>query len=367
MGRCISHRPNYKSRARFARSQFVYIKKVKIEEAFKSLVASPNIASKHWVYGQYDYMVGDNTVLRPGKAGAAIVRIPGTKKGVAVTTDCNPRFIYLNPEKGTEIAVCESARNIVAVGAKPMAITNCLNFGTPLNLDVYYQIYHALMGMKNACIAMDTPVTGGNASLYNEGKFGSIYPTPTIGMVGLIKDVHQMMTPEFKNPGDVIYLVGESKDELDGSEYAKVVCGQLGKSCPEISLEIEKKTQKLVSKLIEKKVIVSADDLSFGGLSMALAKAAIASHLGADLTFKSNISKEGFLFGESQSRFLVSVQTENEKKFLKMAAKTSIPVFKLGLVSDSKTLKLEINGEKALIQIEEIKNIYLNSFEKSIS
>lgn len=337
-----------------------------LNEALKKLMGCPNIASKQWIYSQYDYMVGDNTVLRPGKAGAAVVRIPGEKKGVAMTTDCNPRFIYMNPESGTKIAVSESARNLVAVGAKPMAITNCLNFGTPLNLDVYYQIFYAIEGMRKACAALDTPVTGGNASLYNEGKYGSILPTPTIGMIGLVENVNRMMTPDFKRAGDSVYLLGETKDELDGSEYANTVLGQLGKTCPEINLEKEKLTQDLILTLIEKKLIQSADDVSLGGLAVCLAKSSIGSGLGLNLEVKGHLSDDAFWFSESQSRFLLSVSPEKEEKLNLLLQKSGLNFTKLGKVTSDDEIKLVYNQCKIEASLKELSSIYLNSFEKAI-
>lgn len=345
----------------------VELKKVSIEEALKKLISSPNIASKNWIYSQYDYMVGDNTVLRPGNAGAAIVRIPNTKKGVVITTDCNPRFIYLSPQNGTEIAVSESARNIVAVGGEPMAITNCLNFGTPLNSDVYFQIYHALQGMKNACLALNTPVTGGNASLYNEGKYGSIYPTPTIGMVGIVKDVNKMMTPEFKKAGDILYLIGETKSELDGSEYAHVLLKQIGKKCPEINLDQEKKNQALILELIHKKMISSADDLSLGGLAVALAKAAFPCFIGAEIQIQTQLKEEAYLFSESQSRFIVSVDPGQEKKLLKTLNKKACHYTRLGVTVAEPEISFMINETRSKVKLSELKELYLTSFEKAIS
>jgi len=341
-------------------------KKISIEEGVKKLLGSPNIASKHWVYEQYDYMVGDNTVLRPGKAGASIVRIPGRKKGVAVSTDCNSRFVYLNPETGAAIAVAKAARNIVAVGGKPLAITNCLNFGNPTDLDIYYQLYHAIQGMKKACETLKTPVTGGNVSLYNEGKYGSIYPTPTIGMVGLLKDADKQMTPDFKKEDDLIYLVGETLEEIDGSEFAKVFFSQIGKNCPLLDIQKEKKVQKAVFKLIKKDLLRSADDITLGGLAVALVKGAVRGNKGFEVNLSSALSREAVLFGETQSRFIITVSPKKEKKAAQYLKSKKIPFLRLGKVRDHSNIDIGLNEEKARMNVEELRNIYYQSFEKSI-
>lgn len=341
-------------------------KTVSLEEAFKALISSPNIASKKWVYDQYDYMIGDSTVTRPGVAGASVVRIPGSKKGVAVTTDCNSRYIYLNPLKGAHIAVSEAARNISALGAKPLAVTNCLNFGTPTDLDIYYQLFYSLKGMGEACELFETPVTGGNASLYNEGAFGSIYPTPTIGMIGLIEDVDNLMTPAFKEEGDVIYLLGETKDELDATEYAKLFANSIGKDCPDIDLNLEKKTQDFIRELILSKTISSCDDLSLGGLASALLKASAKSSLGLKVNIEGDLSKEALLFSESQSRFLISLKASSEKELLEKAQKASLKLSKLGAVQKD-MIEISCKDESVKLSVETIKELYNNSFEKAIS
>jgi phosphoribosylformylglycinamidine synthase len=340
---------------------------VSIEEGFKKLLASPNIASKQWVFQQYDYMIGDSTIVPPGTAGGALVRIPGSNKGVALTTDCNSRYTYLNPEKGTMIAVAEAARNVAAMGATPLAVTNCLNFGTPTDLDVYYQLYHCMEGMKKACEALETPVTGGNASLYNEGSYGSIFPTPTIGMVGLLEDISKTVTPAFKQEGDIIYLIGETKEELDGTEFARLFTGELGKNCPDIDLEIEKRTLKLILTLTDKEIVASADDLSLGGLAIALSKACIQGHLGCSAEAFYETSKEAYLFGESQSRFLVSVSPDKEEALLHYLQKGKIRFKRLGEVLDDPKIEIDYNKEKAVLDVNELRQIYYSAFEKAIS
>ncbi len=343
-------------------------KNISIEEGLKKLMASPNIASKSWVYSQYDHMIGDNTVLKPGDAGAAIVRIPGKDKGVVVTSDCNSRYVYLNPKKGAMIAVTEAARNITSVGGMPIGITNCLNFGTPTDLDVYYQLYYALQGMGEACKVLDTPVTGGNASLYNEGNFGSIYPTPTIGMVGLIHHVEDKMTPHFKNEDDVIYLIGEPKEEIDGSEFAKVFYNSIGKNCPDIDIHEEKRTMNLILKLIHKKIVQSVNDVSLGGLAVTLTKATFKKHLGYNIeVYNNEISKDAYFFGETQGRFIVTVSPDKEKDLLHHLEKGKTRFKKLGVVTYKPEIDINYNGENTSIELDILKDLFENSFESAIS
>lgn len=341
-------------------------KKTGIAEGLKALLSSPNIAAKHWVYQQYDHMIGDNTIIRPGVGGASLVRIPGKKKGLAVTTDCNSRFTYLNPEKGAMIAVCESARNISALGAEPLAVTNCLNFGTPTDLDVYYQLHYCLQGMGKACLALGTPITGGNASLYNEGAYGSIFPTPTIGMVGLISDVSQAMTPAFKAAGHAIYLLGETQEEIDGSEFARIFYNALGKNCPDIELEFEAKIQKAVRALIAQKKIQSADDLSLGGLAVALAKGAIKGGLGFEVSLDSSLSLEAAFFGETQSRFIVTVEEHQKSAVEAFLKQEAIPFTRLGKVSQKPEADFTFNQNREVLNLKELQELYDTSFARAI-
>lgn len=354
-------------------SYFKTLKPLSIKEhsplnaLIKRMLQSPNIASKHWVYEQYDHMIGDNTILRPGAAGAGVIRIPGRKKGLAITIDCNSRYVYLNPERGTMIAVAEAARNIVAVGGKPLAITNCLNFGTPTDLDVYYQIYYSLQGMGKACETLETPVTGGNASLYNEGSLGSIYPTPTIGMVGLVDDVDKVMTPAFKAADDIVYLLGEPLEELDGSEFARLLYDSLGKNCPALDLALEKHTQKLVQKIIHKDIPASVNDVSLGGLAVTLLKGAFASNLGLFCDVYHDLSREAFLFGESQSRFVISVHPSKEKDLLHHLEKDKVRFIKLGTVTEKPHFDFTYNGENVDLPLQELKTLFQTAFAKAVN
>ncbi|MGG0789203.1 MULTISPECIES: phosphoribosylformylglycinamidine synthase subunit PurL [Bacillaceae] len=283
------------------------------KETLVSLLKQPTISSKEWVYDQYDYMVRTNTVVSPG-SDAAVVRVRGTNKALAMTTDCNSRFIYLDPETGGKIAVAEAARNIICSGAEPLAITDCLNFGNPEKPEIFWQLEKAADGMSEACRSLSTPVIGGNVSLYNETNGEAIYPTPVVGMVGLVSDLQHITTQTFKNESDLIYVVGEAKVEFGGSELQKMLEGKIFGRAPELDLAIEQKRQQQILTAIQKGLVASAHDLSEGGLAVALAESLFgASKLGA----KVNISGEPVseLFSETQSRFLLSINPENKAAF----------------------------------------------------
>ncbi|MFS0597915.1 phosphoribosylformylglycinamidine synthase subunit PurL [Peribacillus frigoritolerans] len=283
------------------------------KETLVSLLKQPTISSKEWVYDQYDYMVRTNTVVSPG-SDAAVVRVRGTNKALAMTTDCNSRFIYLDPETGGKIAVAEAARNIICSGAEPLAITDCLNFGNPEKPEIFWQLEKAADGMSEACRSLSTPVIGGNVSLYNETNGEAIYPTPVVGMVGLVNDLKHITTQTFKNESDLIYVVGEAKVEFGGSELQKMLEGKIFGRAPELDLDLEQKRQQQILTAIQKGLVASAHDLSEGGLAVALAESLFgASKLGA----KVNISGEPVseLFSETQSRFLLSINPENQASF----------------------------------------------------
>ncbi|MBT2664870.1 phosphoribosylformylglycinamidine synthase subunit PurL [Bacillus sp. ISL-4] len=283
------------------------------KETLVSLLKQPTISSKEWVYDQYDYMVRTNTVVSPG-SDAAVVRVRGTNKALAMTTDCNSRFIYLDPETGGKIAVAEAARNIICSGAEPLAITDCLNFGNPEKPEIFWQLEKAADGMSEACRSLSTPVIGGNVSLYNETNGEAIYPTPVVGMVGLVSDLQHITTQTFKNESDLIYVVGEAKVEFGGSELQKMLEGKIFGRAPELDLAIEQERQQQILTAIQKGLVASAHDLSEGGLAVALAESLFgASKLGA----KVNISGEPVseLFSETQSRFLLSINPENQAAF----------------------------------------------------
>ncbi len=303
-------------------------------ETLKKLLASPNISSKRWAHEQYDTMVRTNTVNAPGASNSGVIRIKGTKKGLAVKTDCNGRYVYLNPRKGGQIAVAESARNVVCSGGRPVAITNCLNFGNPYKPEVYWTFKEALGGMGDACRALGTPVTGGNVSLYNENPKGAIFPTPVIGMLGIVDDVEKhTMTPGFKNEGDYVYYLGADRKGLGGSQYLKTIHGLTTGDAPDIDLEFEVLLQNVVLNLIQSGVINAAHDLSDGGLVTALSEMVIFSGIGADLSIKEMTGTVSeVLYSEAQSGVVVTADPEKADQLEKLLSENELPFTELGRV-----------------------------------
>ncbi|WP_066390890.1 phosphoribosylformylglycinamidine synthase subunit PurL [Neobacillus mesonae] len=313
-----------------------------VKETLVQLLSQPTIASKEWIYEQYDHMVRTNTVVAPG-SDAAVVRIRGTRKALAMTTDCNSRFVYLDPETGGKIAVAEAARNIICSGAEPLAITDNLNFGNPEKPEVFWQIEKSADGISEACRVLETPVIGGNVSLYNETSGTAIYPTPVIGMVGLVTDLDHITTQEFKNNGDLIYLVGETSPEFGGSELQKLVnSGRVFGKAPELNINLEKARQEQVLAAIRAGVIQSAHDLSEGGLSVALAESLFGSKkLGAKVNISGDLVTA--LFSETQSRFLLSVKKEDQEKF-----ESLVEAQLIGEVNQTGSLQVSAEGEIVL-------------------
>jgi phosphoribosylformylglycinamidine synthase II len=283
-----------------------------VQETLVKLLSQPTIASKEWVYNQYDYMVRTNTVVSPG-SDAAVVRIRGTRKALAMTTDCNSRYIYLDPEVGGKIAVAEAARNVVCSGGEPIAITDCLNFGNPEKPEIFWQLEKAVDGMSAACTKLNAPVISGNVSLYNESNGTAIYPTPTVGMVGLIQDINHITTQSFKQAGDLIYVIGETSAEFGGSELQKLTYGRIFGKAPELNLEIEADRQSALLGAIRAGVVKSAHDVSEGGLGVALAESVMGTDLGVNVKLAGDPTV--MLFSETQSRFVVSVSPENQDRF----------------------------------------------------
>jgi len=296
------------------------------------LLSSPNIASKEWVYRQYDHQVGNNTVVLPG-SDAAVLRIPSTRKGIALTTDGNGRYCYLNPYLGAAMAVAEAARNIVCTGARPLAITDCLNLGNPEKDDIYYQIKECIRGLSRACRSLGIPVISGNVSLYNETKGEAVYPTPVVGMVGLMKDVNRHCTISFKDDGDMVFLLGGGNgDGLGGSEYLEVVHGMIAGDLY-LDLDLEKRVQRCCLEAISAGVIKSAHDCSEGGLMVAIAESCLAGKRGFisdDWQVAGRL--DATLFGELPSRIIVSVAPVLAQMLIAMAVKRRLPVVKLGVV-----------------------------------
>lgn len=301
------------------------------------LCTHPNIASKRWVYTQYDSMVGTINMSTNRPTDAAIVNVKESTAALALTVDCNPRYVYADPEAGSAIAVAEAARNIVCSGGIPSAITNCLNFGNPYNKEVYWQFVHAIKGMSKACIRFQTPVTGGNVSFYNhsktDGKEIPVFPTPTIGMLGILKDKNNIMTLDFKQPGDAIFLIGKTTDDIASSEYLYSFHQIKNSPAPYFSLEEEYAMQKVIIQLIEKRLIASAHDVSDGGLFITLLESAMPRNLGFDISTDEDIRKDAFLFGEGQGRAVVSVNHEKLDAFVDFIAETGIDFINLGTVT----------------------------------
>lgn len=302
------------------------------------LLASPSVASKKIIYRQYDHQVQDNTVVPPGY-DAAVLRIKGTKRAIALTTDSNGRYCYLDPYVGGMIAVAEAGRNLVCSGAEPLAVTDCLNFGNPEKDDVYYQLKECIRGIARACRVLKTPVISGNVSLYNETRDESVYPTPVVGMVGLIPDVNLRCTAGFKREGDLVFLLGgedgqDTTSALAGSEYMEVVHGMVAGK-PSIDIEREKKVQRCCLEMIREGVVNSAHDCSDGGLAVALAESCIIGGFGfRGDDWRISGRFDVALFGEAQSRIVVSVAPDKARLLETIAARGSVMLRKLGVTGD---------------------------------
>lgn len=331
--------PKYLSETR-AFDTSKYETQLATEEEFWKILTSPTIASKRWIFEQYDSQVRTNTVSIKGDAGVIRLKeIPG--KAIALTTDSNSRYTYLEPYNGGMIAVCEAARNVACVGALPVAITNCLNFGNPYDPEVYWQFKEAIRGMGDACRALDTPVTGGNVSFHNESKEFAIFPTPTIGMLGIIEDVNKVMSANFKNIGDSIYMLGSERMEIGGSEYLKLMHNKISGKAPIIDIDEEKNLITTILELIRKELINSAHDISEGGIAICLAEKSILSDsLGCEVEFSDNATV-GRVFGETQSRIIVSASAVQAKEMMKVCKKNSVNITEIGTVIEDKFI---VNG-----------------------
>ena len=307
-----------------------------LKDVAEKIITLPSIASKRWIYNQYDSMVGTNNTSTNSPTDAAVVLIKGTSKALALTTDCNSRYVFADPYVGTMIAVSEAARNIVCSGGLPLGVTNCLNFGNPYDPEVYYQFVQAIKGMGEACRKFDTPVTGGNVSFYNQNPDGPVYPTPTIGMVGLLENLENRMTLDFKETGDVIYLIGENRNDISSSQYLSKICGVEFSPAPHFVLDEEFELQKKIAELISKGVIESAHDVSEGGLFITLCESGFNNELGFAVETKDGIRKDACLFGEAQSRVVVTVQPSSIELFEKTIA--DFPHERLGIVTSGEML-----------------------------
>ncbi|MFH1888747.1 MAG: AIR synthase-related protein, partial [Candidatus Omnitrophota bacterium] len=329
--------------------------------ALLKLLSNPTLASKAWVFKHGDPKVSAGVLLGPG-SDAGIAAVPGTKKAIAVTTDCNSTYCYLDPFKGGAIAVAEAARNLVCSGAKPLAITDGINFGNPKNPEVFWQFKQAALGISKACRALNTPVVSGNVSFNNENPKGSVDPTPIVGMVGLIKDKARIATQYFKNAGDIILLLGKNKEELGGSEYLKTIHGLKKGKCPALDLKLEKAVQNTTLEAIEKGLVESAHDCSEGGLAVALSESCMsnpAKKLGAVVNLVQPIRKDVLLFGESQSRIILSARPKNVKKLLQIARKNKAPLSVIGEVKGNKL----VIGKLLNISVADLYKAWHNAIE----
>jgi phosphoribosylformylglycinamidine synthase len=327
-----------------------------------TLLSTPNITSKQFVFRQYDSTVRSNTVQGPGGA-AAVIRLKGTQKGLAMSTDCNGRYVYLNPRMGGQIAVVESARNVVCSGGEPLAITNCLNFGNPQDPEIYWQFKEAVTGIGEACRALNTPVTGGNVSFYNETGDTAVYPTPVIGMVGLLENINQSTTIEFKGAGDFIVTLGALNGCLGGSEYLRTIHGKIQGPIPHLNLELEMGIQELCLEAIKKGIIKSAHDLSDGGLAVNISESIVHSKqgLGARLDVVRKLQNNELLFGECQSVIVVTLEESALYELILLAQKLDMHTQTIGRVTD--TNSLVINDQINISRIK-MENAYFNSLKK---
>lgn len=307
----------------------------KAREVALFLTAQPNIASKQWVYNQYDSMVGTVNQSTNRPSAASVVKVKGTQKSLALTVDCNSRYVYADPDKGTQIAVAEAARNIACSGGWPTGVTNCLNFGNPYNKEVYYQFKYAIEGMGKACRKFDAPVTGGNVSFYNQNTNGNaVYPTPTIGMVGVVDNPEHIMTLDFKNEGDVMILLGKSHNDIGSSQYAAKYLNIEFSPCPVFDLDEEYALHELVRNLIFSKKINSANDVSEGGVFVTCFESALAANKGFDICTESNFRNDAWLFGESQGRVVITVSPDSADEVLKIASEKGVKASVFGTVKN---------------------------------
>ena len=335
-----------------------------LQETVKQMVQIPNIASKRWIYTQYDSMVGAANASTNAPSDASIVIAKGTGKALAMTVDCNSKYVYANPEVGAMIAVAEAARNIVCSGGEPIGVTNCLNFGNPYDPEVYYQFVKSVEGMGAACRKFNTPVTGGNVSFYNQNPDGPVFPTPTIGMVGIIEDMKHRMTLDFKTAGDVIVLLGNQRNDIGSSEYINKLKGVAHSQAPHFDLEEEFALHQLVTSLIKENKIKSAHDISEGGLIITLLESAFVNNKGFEVSSNhSNLRTDAFWLGEAQSRVVVSTDAASLASIEALANKLGIAITIIGKVTDG---TIQVNNEN-WDTIASWKNSYDTAIEKKLA
>ncbi len=342
-----------------------------LTEVFLGLLASPNICSRHWIWEQYDNQVMVNTVVLPG-GDAAVLRVGDsgrgevTNRGIAASSDCNGRYCYLDPYVGAQIAFAEAARNVSCVGGEPAAITDCLNFGNPEKPEVFWTFYESVRGLADACNAFGVPVISGNVSFYNESFGAAIYPTPTVGLVGLLEDVTKHATIAFKAEDDVVVLLGESLPELGGSEYLKVEHGVVAGRPPAIDLDLEMRVQVAVREAICGGIVRSAHDCSEGGIAIAIAECCIAGGLGADVHLEDDLPAVASLFGETQSRIVVSVAEANTDALIDIALAHGVPFAVLGEVGGDTLAVSGPAGELVEASLDELVEAYVPTLERLV-
>jgi phosphoribosylformylglycinamidine synthase len=331
-----------------------------LDRTFMKIIGDPMIASKEWVYRQYDHMVRTNTVVTPG-SDAAIIRIKETRRALAMTLDSNARYCRVNPRAGARLVIAEACRNLVASGARPVALTNCLNFASPERPEIMWQFSEVIDGMAEACAAFETPVTGGNVSFYNETEGRGIYPTPVIGMVGIVEDLRHITTQWFKDEGHVIILLGATGDDLGASQYALATRGRLEGRVPQLDLETERRVQEVCLKAIQTGLVESAHDCSDGGLAVAIAESAFSGYrrqaVGCEVNLEGSVSAATLLFAETPSRILLSAREGSASEILKIAKEHTVQAAVIGCTRGDR-LVIKVEGElvidRAVSEVEEV-------------
>jgi phosphoribosylformylglycinamidine synthase len=338
-----------------------------LNNIFLKIIGSPNIAHKGWIFTQYDHMVQTNTVLLPG-ADASVLWVKESGKGIAITLDGNSNFCYLNPREGAKIMVAESLRNISCVGARPLGATNCLNFGNPEKEEVMWEFKEVVEGMGEACEFFKIPITGGNVSFYNETSGKGIYPTPVFGLVGILDRIEKVLNPSFKNKGDVIALVGRIENEIGGSEYLRVIFGENFGPCPKIDLSSEWNLHKFLMEAIENSLLLSAHDISDGGLAVCLSECSFFGGLGFDVEIEKigNDRIDFILFGESPTRVVISFSEENWRRIEELAKKWNLDFLVIGRVGGDRLVMRKGEKEIINIQLTEGERIWRKSIEEKM-
>jgi phosphoribosylformylglycinamidine synthase len=344
--------------------------KADLQESLELLLDSPSIASKRWVYEQYDSTVQASTVLGPG-GDAGVLRVPGTDFGLAVTVDCNARLVALDPYEGGKAAVAEAARNVACTGARPLGITDCLNFGNPEKPEVFFQFREACRGIADACRAFGTPVTGGNVSFYNESPTGAVDPTPTIGMVGLLERVDRRVSSHFAGVGDDVLILGTTRGELGGSAYWSEIREFVGGRTPPVDLQAERRLQEFLVEAAWRGFLRSAHDAADGGLLVTLAESAIGgayapSGLGAELDLEGyapGVDLEGLLYGEDAGRVVLSADPANSAALAELAREHSVPLFRAGRVG-GRTLELRARSRVFSWDVETLRRTYFEAIPR---